>query len=129
MTGTFLGFAFFDIALSFPALVGIIALIGIVVNDAIVMVDTMNRHLAEGKEIHQAAAHGAADRLRPIFTTTVTTLAGLIPLALSAPMWFPLCMAIIFGEVLSTLFAIVVIPALFVLLASKRRYDPAAEPR
>jgi len=129
MTGTFLGFAFFDIALSFPALVGIIALIGIVVNDAIVMVDTMNRHLAEGKEIHQAAAHGAADRLRPIFTTTVTTLAGLIPLALSAPMWFPLCMAIIFGEVLSTLFAIVVIPALFVLLTSKRRYDPAAEPR
>lgn len=126
MTGTFLGFALFDIALSFPALVGIIALIGIVVNDAIVMVDTMNGHLAQGKAIRQAAAHGAADRLRPVVTTTVTTLAGLIPLALSAPMWFPLCMAIIFGEVLSTLFAIVVIPALFVLTTGRMRSGDVA---
>lgn len=120
LTGSFLGFAALGIPISFPAMVGMIALIGIVVNDAIVMVDTMNRHRARGLTLREAAARGAADRLRPIFTTTVTTIAGLLPLALSAPVWYPLCMAIILGEALGTVFAVFVIPALFVLLTRNR---------
>ncbi len=118
LTGTFLGFALTGIPLSFPAMIGIVAVIGIVVNDAIVMVDTMNGHLRSGKSVPEAAARGTADRLRPIFTTTVTTIVGLVPLALSSPMWFPLCMAIIYGETVATAFAIAVIPALFVLTTS-----------
>lgn len=127
LTGTFLGFTLTGIPLSFPAMVGIVAVIGIVVNDSIVMVDTMNGRLRSEQSVREAAAEGTADRLRPIFTTTVTTIVGLAPLALSSPMWFPLCMAVIYGEAVATVFALVVIPALFVLTTTELSSD-AAEP-
>ncbi len=114
--GTFGGFSLFQIPLSFPAIIGIISLVGIVVNDAIVMVETMNKHRENGMKVRQAAARGASDRLRPILTTSITTIVGLIPLAISDPVWFPLCMAIIFGLCASTLIALLVIPCLYLQL-------------
>ena len=66
LIGTFSGFWLLNLPFSFPAMIGLITLVGIVVNNAIVMVDTMNSYRAEGAEIMQAAASGAADRLRPI---------------------------------------------------------------
>ena len=114
--GTFLGFFFLQIPISFPAVIGIIALTGIVVNDAIVMVETMNSHREKGMLVRDAAARGAADRLRPILTTSITTIVGVIPLALSDPIWFPLASAIGFGLVASTLIALLVIPCLYLLL-------------
>ena len=114
--GTFLGFFFFQIPISFPAVIGIIALTGIVVNDAIVMIETMNSYRSKGMNVRDAAARGAADRLRPILTTSITTIVGVIPLALSDPTWFPLASAIGFGLVASTLIALLVIPCLYLLL-------------
>ncbi|MBE9029586.1 efflux RND transporter permease subunit [filamentous cyanobacterium LEGE 11480] len=114
--GTFLGFFAFQIPISFPAVIGIIALTGIVVNDAIVMIETMNSHREKGMQVREAAARGAADRLRPILTTSITTIVGVIPLALSDPTWFPLASAIGFGLVASTLIALLVIPGLYLLL-------------
>ena len=114
--GTFGGFSLLHIPLSFPAVIGIISLVGIVVNDAIVMVETMNKHREKGMKVRQAAARGAADRLRPILTTSITTIVGLVPLAISDPVWFPLCMAIIFGLCASTLIALLVIPCLYLQL-------------
>ncbi|MGK7876465.1 MAG: efflux RND transporter permease subunit [Xenococcaceae cyanobacterium] len=114
--GTFLGFFLLQIPISFPAVIGIIALTGIVVNDAIVMIETMNNHRAKGLNVRDAAARGAADRLRPILTTSITTIVGVIPLALSDPTWFPLASAIGFGLVASTLIALLVIPCLYLLL-------------
>jgi len=70
LTGVFWGFYFMDIPFSFTAAVGIVSLVGINVNDAIVMVDTMNRHRKAGLPVAEAAARGAADRLRPILSTT-----------------------------------------------------------
>ena len=119
--GTFGGFSLFQIPLSFPAIIGIISLVGIVVNDAIVMVETMNKHRENGMKVRQAAAHGASDRLRPILTTSITTIVGLIPLAISDPVWFPLCMAIIFGLCASTLIALLVIPCLYLQLTPNKR--------
>lgn len=116
LIGTFVGFWLLSLPFSFPAMIGLISLIGIVVNNAIVMLDTMNNHLSNGMSVKKAAAQGAAERLRPIFGTTITTLVGLIPLALSNAMWFPLCMAIIFGLLASTIIAIVVIPAMYILV-------------
>ena len=120
MIGTFGGFFLAWIPFSFPAMIGIIALVGIVVNDAIVMIETMNKHRKAGLPVREAAARGAADRLRPIVSTTITTVVGLIPLSLSSPMWMPLCNAIIFGLISATLISQLVIPCLYLLLTPNK---------
>ena len=100
-------------------MIGIISLIGIAVNNAIVMVETMNHHLRHGATVKEAAAQGGAERLRPIVSTSITTTIGLIPLMLSDPMWEPLCAAIIFGLIASTIFSLLIIPPLYLLLTPK----------
>ncbi|EIM72664.1 acriflavin resistance protein [Nitratireductor aquibiodomus RA22] len=128
LTGTFIGFSLLAIPMSFPAMIGIIALVGIVVNDAIVMVEVINERRREGKSAREAAALGASDRLRPIVTTSLTTIAGLLPLAFSAPAWYPLCMAVILGLGLATLLVPLLVPCLYVLLSgSSRRHQYGAE--
>ena len=116
LIGTLFGFFLLGLSFSFPAMIGVIALVGIVVNDAIVMVETMNERRRGGLDVRHAAAAGASDRLRPILTTSVTTIIGLIPLALSDAQWFPLCMAIIFGLLSATLIALLVVPGLYLQL-------------
>ncbi|QDU92584.1 efflux RND transporter permease subunit [Lignipirellula cremea] len=128
MIGTFSGFYALGMPFSFTAMIGIVSLIGIVVNDAIVMVETMNEHLRQGASVKQAAARGGADRIRPIFSTSLTTTIGLVPLMLSDAMWEPLCLAIIFGLIASTLLSLLVIPPLFLLLTRKKPGDPDATP-
>ncbi|MCD8486307.1 MAG: efflux RND transporter permease subunit [Desertifilum sp.] len=119
LIGTFGGFFLAWIPFSFSAFIGIIALVGIVVNNAIVMVDTMNGYRQAGMTVRKAAAHGVADRLRPILTTSVTTIIGLVPLALSSPRWMPLCSTIIFGLIASTMIALIVIPCLYLQFTPK----------
>ena len=123
LIGTLGGFFLAWIPFSFPALVGAISLVGIVVNDAIVMIQMMNHHLARGMAVADAAARGASDRLRPILSTTITTTVGLVPLALTDPMWMPLCNAIIFGLLMATVIALVVIPCLYLLLTKHAGND------
>lgn len=116
LIGTLFGFFVLGLSFSFPAMIGVIALVGIVVNDAIVMVETMNERRKEGLDVRHAAAAGASDRLRPILTTSITTIIGLLPLAFSDAQWFPLCMAIIFGLLSATLIALLVVPGLYLQL-------------
>ncbi|MEL7330310.1 MAG: efflux RND transporter permease subunit, partial [Cyanobacteria bacterium J06559_1] len=118
LIGTFFGLFLLGESFSFPVAIGVIALTGIVVNDAIVMVETMNERRREGWDVRHAAAQGASDRLRPILTTSITTVAGLVPLALSSAQWFPLCMAIVFGLVSATAIALLVVPGLYLQLTS-----------
>ncbi|MEO1134801.1 MAG: efflux RND transporter permease subunit, partial [Cyanobacteria bacterium J06639_1] len=120
LIGTLFGFFFLGLSFSFPAAIGVIALTGIVVNDAIVMVETMNKRRKEGLDVRHAAAAGASDRLRPILTTSITTIIGLIPLAFSDAQWFPLCMAIIFGLMSATAIALFVVPGLYLQLTPDR---------
>jgi len=125
MTGTFGGFYLLGMPFSFTAMIGIVSLIGIVVNDAIVMVETMNEYLRRGATVRQAAAKGGADRLRPIVSTSLTTTIGLVPLMLSDAMWEPLCLAIIFGLTASTVLSLLIIPPLFLLLTRKQPGQPS----
>lgn len=101
-------------------MIGIIALVGIVVNSAIVTIDTMNGHFSAGRNRQEAAPMGAADRLRPILATTVTTFVGLTPLALSDAFWMPLCLAIISGLLVSTVISLVIVPCLYLLQSGKQ---------
>ncbi|MBO9451325.1 efflux RND transporter permease subunit [Tropicibacter sp. R16_0] len=130
LSGVMIGFVLFAIELSFPAVIGMIALTGIAVNDGIVLVDTMNRHVASGMTIVEAACQGAADRFRPIVSTTLTTMVGLAPLALADEAWRPLCLAIIFGQVAATIAALTLVPALFRVLSGRGGLmaSAAAEP-
>ncbi|ESA33692.1 acriflavin resistance protein [Leptolyngbya sp. Heron Island J] len=116
LIGTIFGYVVLNLPFSFPTAIGIISLTGIMVNNAIVMVDTMNERRREGWDVRHAAALGASDRLRPIVTTSITTVIGLIPLALSDAKWFPLCMVIIFGLMSATLIALLVVPGLYLQL-------------
>lgn len=124
LIGTFIGFFVFGLSFSFFAMIGVISLVGIVVNNGIVMVDTMNRSLKEGMTIAGAAAAGSARRLRPILTTSLTTIVGLIPLAVSSPMYRPLTLVIIFGLISATILSLFVVPALYLLLTPEhQRYQ------
>lgn len=117
--GSALGFWAFDITFSFFAMIGLVSLIGIAINNGIIMVDTMNGYLKEGMSIADAAAAGSARRLRPLLTTAVTTIVGLVPLAVSSAFYRPLTLVIIFGLVSVSMLSLIVVPALYVLLTPK----------
>ncbi len=119
LIGVILGFFFFDISFSFPAAIGVISLTGIAVNDAIVMIETMNNLCKEGKSIREASVLGGGMRLRPILLTSITTIAGLVPLSLSDPGWMPLCMAIIFGISASTIICLFAVPCLYLIFTKE----------
>ncbi len=121
LIGTIAGFYFTHTTFTFMAMVGIISLIGIVVNDSIVMITVMNQYRQNGEELRESAAHGAADRLRPILSTSLTTIAGLVPLYLSSPDWKPLCIAIIYGLIAATFTSIIANPCLYFLLHSSKQ--------
>ena len=92
------------------------SLIGIAINNGIIMVDTMNGYLKEGMTINEAAAAGSARRLRPLLTTAVTTIVGVVPLAISSAFYRPLTLVIIFGLISVSILALFVVPALYLVL-------------
>lgn len=97
----------------FNSLVGVIALVGIVVNNAIVLIDVIDEKLANGHCLADAVVEAVQRRTRPIILTTLTTIAGLAPLTVtSATQWPPMAWAIISGLLASTIMTLVVIPAL-----------------
>lgn len=106
--------------LSVTALIGLIMLAGIVVNNAIILVDYINIQRRYGLERHEAIMQGAPSRLRPIFMTTLTTVLGLLPLALGigegAEMQAPLAIVVIFGLSCSTIFTLLLVPVMYTYL-------------
>lgn len=108
----------------FMSMLGVIALAGVVVNNAIVLLDVVERRRSEGASIERALIDAVQLRLRPILLTTMTTVAGLLPLALSgAALWPPLAWAMISGLIASTLLTIVFVPALYRALFKSNRSE------
>jgi multidrug efflux pump subunit AcrB/outer membrane protein TolC len=106
----------------FTSLIGVIALAGIVVNNAIVLIDVVDQSLEQGQSIEQAVRHGLEKRTAPILLTTATTVFGLLPLALSSSsLWPPMAWAIISGLVMSTSLTLIAIPALCLLLLGRKQ--------
>jgi multidrug efflux pump subunit AcrB len=98
----------------FMSLLGVIALVGIVVNNAIVLLEVVESRRRDGADVPQALQDAVSRRIRPILLTTATTVAGLLPLALSkSTLWPPLASAMISGLASSTLLTLVVVPALY----------------
>ncbi len=110
--GIFPGLVLTDSPFGFQPLLGIIALVGIVVNNAIVLVDRMDQRLKEGASVNDAVDEAVRRRTRPILLTTATTVTGLLPLALSSStLWPPMAWAIISGLLASTVLTLLVVPA------------------
>ena len=118
-----------DTRLSVIVFIGLIMLAGIVVNNAIVLVDLVNQLRAQGRDRLEAIREAASLRLRPIMMTTLTTVLGLAPMAFGlgegAEMRTPMAITVIGGLLTATFLTLVVVPVMYSLL--DRRLDRASE--
>ena len=112
-SGVFVVFAITGISLSFPALIGILALFGIVVNNAIIVVSQINANQKVGMGYRKSIIEGASSRLEPILLSSLTTIIGLLPITLSDPVWQGLGGAIISGLLFSGLIMLFFIPTVY----------------
>lgn len=102
---------------SLASFIGLVSLTGIVVNDAIVLVDFTNQARARGLPVREALVEAGVNRLRPVLLTTITTIGGLLPLLMNisggAEFWQPLTGAVVFGLAFATILTLVVIPCAY----------------
>lgn len=108
--GVFAGLYATNNALSFFSMIGLIGLVGIAVNNSILLTDYANQERAEGHGPITAISHAVSKRFRPLVTTTLTTVFALVPLAITDPFWEPLALTIIFGLLSSTVLVVLSFP-------------------
>ena len=118
VSGVFVIFGIAGIPLSFPALIGLLALFGIVVNNAIIIIAQINANREVGLSFHEAVVGGASSRLEPILLSSLTTIIGLLPITLSDPIWQGLGGAIIAGLTFSGVIMLFFIPTLYYIIMS-----------
>ena len=115
LIGIFIGLALTRKSLSFPSLMGIIALSGILVNNSIILIDKMNHIRKRNPEMpmREVVMEGSVSRLRPILLTTLTTVIGIFPLTYAAELWSPLAWSIMFGLTFAVVLTLVLVPILY----------------
>lgn len=123
IVGIFWFFFLTGTTFDFMTMIGILILMGIVVNNGIVLIDHILHLRSEGMNRREAIIQGGKDRMRPILMTAGTTVLGLIPLALGTtqiggdgPPYFPMARAIIGGLTFSTVVTLIVLPSIYVIL-------------
>jgi HAE1 family hydrophobic/amphiphilic exporter-1 len=113
------------------SLTGCVVLVGIVVNDAIIKVDFINQRRRRGRGLREAILSAGRARFRPILMTTLTTVLGLLPLALGlgagAEIRAPLAIAVVGGLLSATVLTLLVVPVLYQILARSRKPSPQSE--
>ena len=120
MPGAVLGLIITHNPFGFTAFMGLIALCGIVVRNAIILIDYTNEKMREGHPLEQAAMEAGERRLRPIFLTTMAAAAGVLPMILSkSSLWSPLASVLAIGLIWSMFITLLVVPVLFVIVKSR----------
>ncbi len=115
---------------SFTAFVGLTSLVGIVVNNSIILVDYINKLRERGKSLDQALQEAAETRFTPIALTALTTIGGLLPLTLQGgTLWAPMGWTIIGGLTVSTLLTLVIVPVAYKLVESRTEAKPSSGKR
>ncbi|PCI57726.1 MAG: multidrug transporter AcrB [Gammaproteobacteria bacterium] len=113
MAGSVLGLYFTGLSFSMMAFIGLISLFGIVVNNAIILIDTTNRNIIGGFDTTEAILSASVTRFTPILLTTLTTIVGLLPLTLlGGDLWQPLGVVLISGLCISALSSFLLVPIL-----------------
>ncbi|MFC1851146.1 efflux RND transporter permease subunit [candidate division CSSED10-310 bacterium] len=106
---------------SFMAFIGLASLVGIVINNSIILVDYTNQLRARDYSLHQALQEAGETRFRPIILTTVTTIGGLLPLTLKGgSTWAPMGWTIIGGLITSTFLTLVIVPVLYSIFTGQQ---------
>ncbi|WP_428634062.1 efflux RND transporter permease subunit [Sedimenticola sp.] len=120
LIGVIWGHLLMGLSFTLPGIIGFTSLAGIVVNDSILLVEFIKLRVKEGHHIIEAAKTASRDRFRAVLLTSITTIAGLIPLLLEksmqAQVLVPLATSIVFGLMTTTLLVLLVVPALFSIL-------------
>lgn len=125
ITGAILGLLLTGNTITMPAMMGFVMLVGMVVNNGIVLVDYTNQLMDRGMNCHDALTTAGPRRLRPILMTTLTTVLGMLPMALAtsegSEMMQALAVAVIFGMSLSTVVTLIFIPVLYMWMNERKR--------
>lgn len=127
-TGVFWAFFLTNTPMSVMGMIGMLILMGIVVNNGIVLVDRINQLVNAGYRVHDAIVEGCLTRVKPILMTVATTVLGLVPLAIGStqiggdgPPYSPMAIAIIGGLIFSTMTSLFLVPLAYLLLLKLRR--------
>jgi HAE1 family hydrophobic/amphiphilic exporter-1 len=120
--------------LGVPALIGLLMLVGIVVTNAIVLLDLIHQYRAKGLDARTAVIEGGSRRVRPILMTAVATILALIPMALglnkdSIFIGAPLAITVIGGLASSTILTLLVVPALYVMIEGRKDPKSSTKPK
>jgi HAE1 family hydrophobic/amphiphilic exporter-1 len=130
VVGVWWFFLITDTSFSMMAWIGVLILIGVVVNNGIVLIDHINQLRAKGIERNQAILQAGRERFRPILMTAATTVLSLSPLCFGTtqiggggPPYFPMARAIVGGLSFSTLVTLIILPTIYVLLDNLRNWS------
>jgi len=126
--GVFFGLTITNNPLSFFVMLGLLGLIGIVVNNSILLTEYANQERKAGADRWTAISRAVKDRFRPLVTTTITTVFALLPLALSDPFWQGLAFTLIFGIISSTTLVILSFPYYYLLIERIRDWKNSKFP-
>jgi len=120
LIGVIWGHIFMGLNLSMPGLLGAASLAGIVVNDSILLVEFIKLHVGKGVSVAEAACRASRERFRAVLLTSLTTIAGLLPLlsekSPQAQVLIPLAVSIVFGMMASTVLVLIVVPSFYSIL-------------
>jgi len=120
LIGVIWGHKLMGLDITLPSMIGFVSLAGVVVNDSILLVEFVKWRSLEGMVLHEAAGQAVRDRFRAIFLTSITTIAGMLPLlsetSLQAQVLVPLVASVVFGMLSSTLLLVLVLPASYAIM-------------
>jgi len=127
LVGVIFGLLFSGYGISVISMIGVVFLVGVVVNNAIVLVDAINLARRKGLQKFEAIVEASKSRLRPILMTTFTTVLGLLPMAIAfgegSELRAPLAVVVSFGLVVSTTLTLLIIPVTYLIMPSKVTTD------
>lgn len=133
VTGVLLALLITQVSLDMIGALGVIMLVGIVVKNGIVLVDYINLMRDRGHELNEAITLSGKSRLRPVLMTSITTILGMVPMAVSsgegAEMWKPLGIVVIGGMTVSTLITLLIVPVLYATMSRHGERDKESKNR
>jgi len=127
LTGVVAALLIFGRPLGFVAILGILALIGMIAKNAVILITQISDERAAGMSVEEAAVAAATSRLRPLMLTALSTVLGLLPIAPTL-FWGPMAFAIMGGLLVATLLTLVLLPTVYVALHGGRNKPPVKEP-